>query len=438
MANSSYNALYGNTFAVTHSILIDDTYTTPLPIVNVVNLLTSQSGSNGLPSSSQTSIGRVYGEAFSESGGRFTGTLETSSPITGSIQNFSSSLPWNAPGFSVRVAGDLGTAAGSLAVTQVNATQVRYTVPSSNGLEHTVSLYVPSANYSAWYTIQTRLGSAATQEFRLNSSVGPATFETNGTGTLTVTVILDNWTAIQTNNSVTLELNAYLEDGFPVSGEMAQIDFAASYPIHSVILGPTDNSGGAVYYSLPPGPSVTGVTLIGGSYSLHSYSVTNPQSRVVQVSVVLVPGPPGSGNQSGTGSTVVRFTEHGLSPGTTWWVSVTGPVSENLSSSESTISFTLVNGTYLYTFGISSEPSAAEPQYMLVVPYTSTNLTVDFTGEAGATSASRLPLLSLGEAVGLGVAAIGLAGALVTGTRRRVWRVPIRGAAQWLIRLRRR
>lgn len=381
VGNSSDNVVYGNSFNVTGSDIVDDTSSAPWPIVNLINLLTPHATSSGFPTAELKPIRPATGVGFSESSGSFSATLVAPSPITGAAEGFTSSVPWAEPNFSVQIAGDLGTGAVAAQVTSLNSTKVTYSVSPSGTLYHTVSLDVPSEDYSAAYTVHVVAGPDS-QTFTVDSSTGPAAFETNWTGTVSVTVSLDSWTAIATNTStnttVDLELSVTTPNGDPVPGVLVQVGLDQPSQSTSVTLGPTDGTGGASLSGLPNGTSVANLTLEASGYTLGSYSVVTPQPDLIQLNVVVVPVN-SVANSTNTTTYQVKFVEVGLAPGGAWWVAVTGPESVNVTLSGTAITFNLPGGSYHYALGALTGANTTAPGGTFVLPAGTSLLVVNFT-----------------------------------------------------------
>ncbi len=373
VSNGSENVIYGNSFPDTSSAIVDDTASNPGPIVNVVNVLTPHPTSSGFPTADLESIGRATGVGFSESSGNFSATLQTHSPVTGEVENFTTSIPWAEPDFSVQMSGDLGSGTVGAHITSLNSTKVTYSVSPEGTLYDTVSLSVPSENYSAAYTVSVVAGPDS-QTFTVDSSTGPAAFETNWTGTLSVTVILDSWTAITTTNStVDLQLSVTTPGGNPVPGVLVQVGLDLPSQSSSVMLGPTDGTGGATLSGLPMGTSIANLTLEASGYTLGSYSVVTPRPDLIQLNVVVVPGE----SVENTTTYQVRFTELGLTAGTPWWVSLTGPEPVNVTLSGISITFNLPSGTYHYALGALTGANTTAAGGMFVLPDGTATLVVN-------------------------------------------------------------
>ena len=181
------------------------------------------------------------------------------------------------------------------------------------------------------------------------------------------------------------------------------------------------------------------------SYTSTGLSSSTTYSYEVEASNSAGIGPASNCASATTGSfgssiqlTAVQFTEKGLVPGALWWVSVTGPESASLTSTGTTISFDLANGTYKYTAGSFSTLNPNDPEGTFVVPYATPTITVDFSNASASTtdSVAGPPLLSFGETAGLAIAAIGLAGGLVIGISQKIWPASIRRAFERLRKLR--
>ncbi len=236
--------------------------------------------------------------------------------------------------------------------------------------------------------------------------------------------------AVGQNNSTVLELTVTTPFGDSVSGIVVEIEVATGVQNLSIVLGPTNDSGNATYTGLPTGTTVTNASLMGQNDTMNSYTVTANTTDVVQVLVVVTPVPSDANNT--TGNTWVQFTEQGLPAGSTWWVSVTGPETENLTSSGTSINLDLENGTYQFVIGSNSYLNASQPSGELDVPNAPATLPVNFTNLPAVTSGSSpggpgLTSAQLWQTVTFAVVAVGLSGALVLGTylsaRRRTARV---------------
>ena len=432
VGNASYNAVYGNSFNVTGSIIVNNTASIPTPIVNDLNVLNPHQTSNGFPAGFRDSIGSVSGLAFRELSGAYSVTLETRSPVTGALQNFTTSEAWSASAFSARVEGSLGSGTIPGSVSSVNSTGVTYSVTASGPLSHSVSLYPTTQSYSANYTVHV-VGGGGSQTFSVSSSTGPAVFQTTATGSLTVTVLLDNWTAHPSSNPVELRMSVATSNGSAVPGIVAEVALQEPTQTASLALGPTNSTGGAAASGLPSGTTVTNVTLTSSNYTLAGYSINSSQPDLLELSVVVVPVGSGGSNNS-TPTFPIRFTEHGLGSGATWQVSVTGPEDVNVTSATSTITFQLTNGTYHYSATALSKTNESSPNGTFVIPkdadvsialnFTLTNPTGSGSGSGsgpGPSNPGSGPLgssLPLSEVVALYFAVVALGSALFLVSRR--------------------
>lgn len=221
-------------------------------------------------------------------------------------------------------------------------------------------------------------------------------------------------------NVTVLELTAITPNATAASGVAAQVEFERLSQNFTVLLGPTNASGNVSYGEFPAGALILNVTLVGGNFSLNSYSVTNPGSSLQELLLIVTPVPPTANNTT----TVhwVEFDEQGLPLGATWWVSVAGPISERFNSSGTAIRFELQNGTYQFTVGADTDLNASEPQGTIVVPDAPTKLSVNFTSQSGATSGpppstSVAPPTSIAFGVtgAVVLALLAVAGSLVVG-----------------------
>ncbi len=300
VGNASYNLVYGNVFNVTGSPIVDDTNSAPGPITNVVNSLDPHRTSNGFPTAVEESIGAVSGLAFLATGGVYSTTLETRSPISGVLGNYTTSLPWAVPNFSVRATGPLGSGTVPGSVTSVNSTAVAYTLSASGALSHTVSLDPTPGGYTANYTVRV-VSSGGTQSFAVHSGTGPAVFRTNSTGTLSVTVVLVDWSPTVSVNTTELLLNATTSNGTAVPALSVKLGLQEPLGPTSVTLGPTNASGRASVAGLPAGTTVANLSLLGTNYTTVGYSVNASVPDLLKVDlvvapVVTVPPPPPQNN----------------------------------------------------------------------------------------------------------------------------------------------
>jgi Right handed beta helix region len=386
VSNASDNVVYGNLLNVTGAAVAVDTASTPGPIQNVVDLVTAKSTSSGFPTTSLQTIRAANGVGFAESDGNFSATLQTENPITGMVANFTSAIPWSSPDFSVHISGDLGSGTVSASMASVTSTEAKYSVTSASGtLYHAVALDVPSEYYSAAYTVS-EAARSSTQTFSVNSSAGPALFESNGTGSVSVAVGLDSWTPTNPPSTVDLELNVTTSGGVPVPDLSVQVGLDEPSGLTSITLGPSNTTGGAIFLGLPAGTTVVNVTLLGSDYTLTDYSVLTPQSSLLLLEVVVAPAPVRNAT-----TYAVEFTERGLGNNTAWWVSVTGPEAVNLTTSGTTITFNLVNGTYQYSVGSPAGEYASVPTGTLVFPGSVSAVVVNFTTSQPSGSGSPPP-----------------------------------------------
>ena len=243
------------------------------------------------------------------------------------------------------------------------------------------------------------------------SGCAAATTESNGGAA-------QNNTTVQ-NDTTALDLSAETPVGAVVPGVVVQVEFQLEAQNLSVTLAPTDDSGNGSYYDLPAGTTIANVTLIGENYSLNSYTVATAGANTVQLLVVVTPVAVAGNNT--TVSQWVQFAEQGLPTEATWWVSLTGPVSELLTSSGKTINFDLENGTYQFSVGTYSNLNASEPAGVLVVPSSPATYFVNFTsppattpgtpgGGTGPVSAAAV------QTIALVAVAMALVGSIVLGT----------------------
>ncbi len=235
------------------------------------------------------------------------------------------------------------------------------------------------------------------------------------------TTVAGNGGGNQTANTTTLELTTSTPLGDVAPDVVAEVDYAALSQVGSVTLGPTNGSGNATYYGLPAGTTITNVTLVGANYSLNSYTQAILGAGVVQLLVDVTPTPLGANNSSA--GNWVQFTEQGLPTSATWWVSVTGPQTELLTSTGTTINFELQNGTYQFTVGTSSSLNASEPVGVLVVSNTTQSHPVNFTNLPAATPGSPSSGAGFGhvgawfwQTIVLVLAGLAVGGAIVVGT----------------------
>ena len=378
VANASDNVVYGNTFNVTNSVIVNASSSTTGPIVNVLDVLTGPATTSGFPSAELESIGPVRGLGFSESAGKYSAMLQTWNPIYRSVENLTTTIPWAEPDFSVQATGGIGSSLGSAVVTSATSSKVTYSLLATGPLHHTVSLYVPSEHYTAQYTVQSVVGSHS-DTFSVNSSQGPASFETNASGSLAVSVQLDSWTATSPNSTVSLELTASTTAGIPASGIVAQVELSEPPQSPAVIsVGPTNASGDALFLAVPSGATVSNVTVEGTAYLLVGYSVATSPAGSIELKVSVAPVGSGQNNSTrGPANNTLHFTEQGLASGTVWWVSLNGRETANLSSTGTTITFRLENGSYQYSVGSPSGANASSGAFDL--PGAPPTIVVGFT-----------------------------------------------------------
>lgn len=291
VSNASYNALYGNSFNVTKAAVVDNTASAPAPIQNVVNVLTASATSSGFPTALEQSIGGLSGAAFSEAAGAYATTLETPSPITGAVRNYTTSIPWKVANFSVAISGPLGRGTLPASVSAVSSTQVTYAVSATGALGYAVSLAPTTQSYTANYTVRV-VSASGTQSFSVYSPSGPAYFQTSATGNLSITVVLDSWTPTTSPSTIDLELHVARSSGTPVADVTAQIALQEPGQATSVSLGPTNSSGDASLGGLPSGTSVTNVSITAGNYTVGRFTENSSQPGVLQLDVVVVPVAP--------------------------------------------------------------------------------------------------------------------------------------------------
>ncbi len=409
VSNGSYNLVYDNTIDTTGSPIVYVTTDSPGPLVEVLDQLGGSSTSGTLPTLSLESIQETDGLTLAEAGGSFSATLETQNPVTGTIGNFTSSIPWSVPSFSVHVAGDLGAGKISPTISAVNATEVTYSVASVGVLEHEVSVDVPAELYFANYSVGEGVGSADRTTFAVSSSNGPAAFSTDATGTLSVSVALENWHA----ENVTLDTTITAVNGTAEPGLQALIELNQSGQFTSVWVGPTNATGAAPFYGIPSGTSITNVSIGEPGFEVTGFTVASPQPRLLLLNVTVEA-------VSAAGSSYpITFESEDLAAGTIWWVSLVGPVTENVTSSVAEIPFTLPAGAYSYTFGSWGAAPSASASGAFTVPDSSPVILANFTALAPS-SARGSAGVPLGLLVALPAAVGGLVLALLVLGQRRV------------------
>ncbi|MFZ0890938.1 MAG: right-handed parallel beta-helix repeat-containing protein [Thermoplasmata archaeon] len=344
--NRSDNLVYNNLFNVTVAAVADNTGDGMGPIENVVNAETNVPTPAGTPTSYLQSIGPIQGLTLSESSGNYATTFETENPITGGTENFTTQVPWELPSFSVNITGNLGSGNLKSPIDAVTANATSYTLQSEGPLLHEVSLDVPAEYYTAAYSVLEGVGSSGKNSFDLNSSAGPAVFETHANGSLSVGVGLLGWNA----TNVTFQVHATNSTGSPVPGVVALVSFNEPLQVYSTSVGPTNASGNAAFFGLPRGTSVSNVSVEGSSYRVLSFSVENPEADLILLNLQV-------GNVSVKGAPTtypVEFRQTGLGPGVNWTVAVSGPESAELPSSGPSVRLNLPNGSYQYVVSASS------------------------------------------------------------------------------------
>ncbi len=270
---------------------------------------------------------------------------------------------------------------------------------------------------------RTGLSSATNYSFEVEAanSAGPGP----ASNCAAATTAAGNGGGVQ-NNTTVLDVTATTTNGSVVPGVAVDVELLPSSENLSILLEPTNDSGNATYIGLPTGATIANVTLIGENYSINSYLVSAAGANVVEIRVVVTPLP--EGENSTSTDNWVRFVAQGLSTRATWWVNVTGPESENLSASGTSIAFQLENGTYDYALGASPNLTASASEGTFALPSPAKVVTVNFTNRSepsrgpplpGATSpATSGPLM----ATIVLVAAVSLGGALALGTYRQLRR----------------
>ncbi len=314
--------------------------------------------------------------------------------VVGLVTSSSLGLEWTQPGggglvndtvYSTRTPG----CAGSLTADSTDGPAASYTL---DGLASSTTEYV---EVTAWNASGQSPPSAC-----LTATTAAASTGSNGT--------------------FDLELLATYSNGTPAPGVVVPVNFESPTEYPSVTLGPTNASGGAVLDDLPVGATVANVTVEGSRFSLIHYSVTTPEPGVVLVGVVVAPGAPGGCLPGGCS---IRFNEHGLGSGVAWWVSVTGPESQLLNSSGTTIGFVLENGTYRYSLGAASGFNASVSEGTFVLPSSTSAISVNFTSAPSSTTGPPPPTqtsLLTGEMVAITGVGVVVAGVLAVGIYRTV------------------
>jgi hypothetical protein len=369
--NHSDNLVYGNELLnISHAAVVNLPSGGMGPIANVIDVLTNARSAVGTPGLYLQSIDATRSLAFTEAAGVYSVTVQTWDPITGAVENFTTGLPWSLPPFAVRLSGDFGSGHLSPTVGPVAPRSVTYSAGATGPIAHLVSLDVPAEQYSAEYSIATGGSGSSNQSFRLNSTEGPASFVTDGAVSAEVNLL--SWNA----TNLSLLVTAGLANGTPVQNVTAEVDLAATGGTSHAIVGPTNASGEATFYGVPPGTEVAGASVVTAGYGLVGYTVDTSETDLIQLHLTLTitggGGTSGTGGNNSTGSSTnstgpggtapdypIDFEEHGLGFGTVWWVSVTGNETANLSTDATAIVFYLTNGSYRYLIGAGPGASVA-------------------------------------------------------------------------------
>jgi hypothetical protein len=307
--NRSWNLVYGNVlYGISQAPVVEDSSDGQGPITNDINVLDNTRTPAGTPLGYFETINGANGISTAESAGTYDVTLTAVDPITGQTERFLTQIAWDLPPFALATTGPIAAGHMGGAVVSVNDTELNYSVTAAGGLAHSVRLNVPAVEYSADYAVRVYQNRHEVSAFAVNSTTGPAAFETQGTGNLTVAVLLVSWNASSSGNrtpppsnestNMTLETLAETAAGSPVANLTVSVALSNASGPASWESEATNVSGVALLANLPSGLNVTSVAIQDPNYDLVSYSVGRPQNNTTLLTVVVNranPSPNGSG-----------------------------------------------------------------------------------------------------------------------------------------------
>jgi Carboxypeptidase regulatory-like domain/Right handed beta helix region len=152
--NRSYNLVYGNFLSGITVAPVEETPNDGLgPLHNVIVALSNPSIGPGVPTSYVESIANAATLMTKETGGTYTETLRTASPITGVVQNFTTWLDWSNNKFSVTATGGVGSGVLTLTPWSLTGASVGFTISASWSSTATVNLYPAGGSYTGHYNV---------------------------------------------------------------------------------------------------------------------------------------------------------------------------------------------------------------------------------------------------------------------------------------------
>ena len=258
------------------------------------------------------------------------------------VSSYSFSLPNGTYSYTISTTDKIYSSSPSYGSLTVNGSSVSNSVSFSTVL------------YAATFT-ETGLPSGTSWSVTLNgttqtSTTSSITFsEINGTYAYTVSTTDKTYSTIQYSGTITVNGGAV-----PVSVPFTEVNYTATFAESGL------PSGYTWYVNLSNGVNSGAITGTSYSFSLpngtYSYTISTTDkiyASSLSSGTITVNG--GSVSNLFTFSKVfysVSFTESGLPSGTTWSVTLNGTTKNSTSS---TISFTEINGTYLYIISITDK-----------------------------------------------------------------------------------
>jgi hypothetical protein len=212
---------------------------------------------------------------------------------------------------------------------------------------------------TAWsVTLNRSTASASTPDITFTETNGSYAYSIGAPPNFTASPVSGTAVVVGSNHaidvtfvSVALEMEAKTSRGSPVSNLLALVGLNETLSSDSISVGPTNASGGAVWYGLKPDTTLTSVTIEGTLYRLSAYSIQTDGAKLIELNVTVV----ASGGAGSPTSYPIQFLQSGLGPAVAWWVNVSGPELANIPASGSSLSLNLPNGSYQYVAGAVEE-----------------------------------------------------------------------------------
>jgi Right handed beta helix region len=324
--NRSGNVVFGNRlFDITQTAVLETPKDGAGPLHNVIVALTNTKVGPGVPTSYTESIQPATAVTVSQDTGTYTESLKTADPIGGGVRTFATSMPWTAPSFNFTSNAALGTGLLDVGVTSLGAQSVTYQVPATGSGPQTIDFDPAELSFHALYSVKVTTNSSSSS-FNVNSTLGPAVFPITGGRQTTVRTTLVSWGL---NSPPTTYEITFSETGLPSGTDWSVV--LGSTPLHSTTPSVVTSLANGTWAYTIPGVGTYAAVLAIGNVTVAGASVG--------VAVTFTPGPP---------HYAVTFSEVGLISGTNWSVTVGDWM---LSSTNSTVEFSELNGSYSFTVG---------------------------------------------------------------------------------------